>query len=44
MAKVNPLKPRFRVSLTSIQGLDDFVENTRSECISECIVCKSNKS
>jgi hypothetical protein len=40
MAKADPPKPRFRVSLTSIQELDDFARNTRSECI----VCKSDKS
>jgi hypothetical protein len=40
MAKADPLKPRFRVLLTSFQELKDFVRNTRSECI----VCKSGKS
>ncbi len=33
MAKADPPKPRFRVSLTSIQELGDFARNTRSECI-----------
>ncbi len=40
MAKADSLKPRFIVSLTSIQELDDFVRNTRSEYI----VCKYDKS
>jgi hypothetical protein len=46
VAKADSLKPRFIVSLTSIQELDDFVRNTRSQCIANVLqmFCKSDKS